>query len=67
MSHTTDCVLGHSDFEVERLQIQAAATAHSGIENQIPWNIIHDALPRWLTEDDPDFVAAKEAAERRER
>ncbi len=38
--------------------------AHSGIESQIPWNVIHDDLPRWRTEDDPDFVAAKEAAER---
>jgi hypothetical protein len=40
--------------------------AHCGIESQIPWNIIHDDLPRWRTEDDPDFVAAREAAERRE-
>ena len=37
--------------------------AHSGIESQIPWNLIHDGLPRWRTEDDPDFVAAKETAE----
>src|SRR5262245_45226922 len=26
----------------------------------------HDDLPQWRTEDDPDIVAAKEAAERRE-
>ncbi len=39
---------------------------HSGIESQIPWDTIHDDLPRWRTEDDPDFVAAKEAAERGE-
>src|SRR5215467_5743892 len=36
--------------------------AHTGIESQIPWNIIHDDLPRWRTEDDPDFNAAKKAA-----
>ena len=36
--------------------------AHSGIESQISWNIIHDDLPRWRTEDDPDFNAAKNAA-----
>src|SRR5512144_1461048 len=28
MSQTTDYVLGHSDFEIERLQIQAAAVAN---------------------------------------
>ncbi len=40
--------------------------AHSGIESQIPWDIIHDDLPHWRTEDDPDYIAAKEAAERGE-
>jgi hypothetical protein len=39
---------------------------HTGIESQIPWDIIHDDLPRWRTEDDPDYVAAKEAAEQGE-
>ncbi len=39
---------------------------HSGIESHIPWDVIHDDLPRWRTEDNPDFVAAKEAAERDE-
>jgi hypothetical protein len=39
---------------------------HTGIESQIPWDIIHDDRPRWRTEDDPDIIAAKEAAERRE-
>ena len=28
MSQTTDYVLGHSDFEIERLQIQAAVLAN---------------------------------------
>lgn len=37
--------------------------AHSGIESQIPWDIIHDDLPQWRTEDDPDFIRDKEAAE----
>ena len=32
----------------------------------ILWDTIHDDLPRWRTEDDPEFVAAKEAAERGE-
>jgi adenylate cyclase len=36
---------------------------HSGIESQIPWNVIHDDLPRTRTEDDPDFIAARKAAE----
>ena len=34
---------------------------HAGIESQIPWDIIHDDLPRWRTEDDPVYVARKEA------
>ena len=38
--------------------------SHSGIESQIPWDIIHDDLPRRRTEDEPDTIAAKEAAER---
>ena len=29
---------------------------HAGIESQIPWNVIHDDLPRCRTEDDPDFL-----------
>jgi hypothetical protein len=33
--------------------------SHSGVESQIPWDIIHDDLPRWRTEDDPDSVAAR--------
>ena len=36
---------------------------HSGIESHIPWDVIHDDRPRERTEDDPDFVAMKEAAE----
>ena len=40
--------------------------AHSGIESRIPWNVIHDGLPQCRTEDDPNFVTAKEAAEGRE-
>jgi len=39
---------------------------HSGIESQIPWDIIHDDLGSCRTEDDPVFLAAKEAAERGE-
>ncbi len=38
--------------------------AHSGIESRIPWDIIHDDLGSWRTEDDYAFIAAKEAAER---
>ncbi len=37
---------------------------HSGIESQIPWDVIHDDLGSCRTEDDPDYIAAKEAAER---
>jgi hypothetical protein len=32
---------------------------HLGIESQISWDLIHDNLPRWRTEDDPEFIAAK--------
>ena len=31
---------------------------HLGIESQIPWDIIHDSLPQYLTEDDPAFIEA---------
>jgi hypothetical protein len=39
---------------------------HSGIESRISWDVIHGDLPQWRTEDDPDYTAAKEAAERGE-
>ena len=39
---------------------------HSGIESQIPWDIIHDDLGSCRTEDDPDYIAAKKAAEQGE-
>ena len=39
---------------------------HSGIEGRLSWDVIHDDLPQWRTEDDPDYIAAKEAAERGE-
>ena len=38
-------------------------SGHSGIESRIPWDVIHDDLPQWRTEDDPDYIAAKETAE----
>jgi hypothetical protein len=41
--------------------------SHSGIESQMPWMTIDDALPRWLTEDDPDMIRAVAAAKERER
>ena len=28
---------------------------HLGVESQIPWEIIHDSLPKYRTEDDPEF------------
>ena len=31
---------------------------HLGIESQIPWEIIHDSLPQYRTEDDPEFKEA---------
>ena len=31
---------------------------HLGIESQIPWDIIHDDLPQYRTEDDPEFIDA---------
>jgi hypothetical protein len=39
---------------------------HHGIESQIPWNVIHDDLPRMRTEDDPDVVAAQAAVDQAE-
>ena len=39
---------------------------HLGIESQIPWLRIDDDLPRWRTEDYPEYRAAKAAAERGE-
>ena len=29
---------------------------HLGIESQVPWDIIHDSLPQYRTEDDPAFI-----------
>lgn len=40
--------------------------AHSGIESQLPWLKIDDALPRWRTEDDPALIAAQTAAGQKE-
>ena len=31
---------------------------HLGIESQISWETIHDTLPRYRTEDDPEFIKA---------
>jgi hypothetical protein len=39
--------------------------AHSGNERRTSWNVVHDDLPRWRTEKDPDFAAAKKSGERR--
>ncbi len=35
---------------------------HMGIESQIPWDTIHDDLPRIRTEEDPSTAAAMAAA-----
>lgn len=37
---------------------------HSGIESRIPWDLIHDDLPQWRTEDDAEFVATREELEK---
>ncbi len=31
---------------------------HLGIESKICWDIIHDNLPQYRTEEDPDFISA---------
>jgi hypothetical protein len=31
---------------------------HLGIESQISWETIHDTLPPYRTEDDPEFIKA---------
>lgn len=31
---------------------------HLGIESKISWDIIHDNLPQFRTEEDPDFITA---------
>ena len=33
-----------------------------GIESKIPWDIIHDNLPQYRTEDDPEFIEASRLA-----
>ena len=35
---------------------------HLGIESKIPWDIIHDNLPQYRTEDDPEFIEASRLA-----
>ena len=35
-----------------------------GIESKVPWFNIDDDLPRWRTEDDPEYLAARELAAR---
>lgn len=32
---------------------------HLGMESRIPWDTIHDDLPCWNTEDDPEVIEAK--------
>ncbi len=39
---------------------------HWGVESQVPWLTIDDGLPRTRTEDEPEFIAAKAAAEQGE-
>ena len=39
---------------------------HSGMESRIPWDTIHDDLPCWNTEDDPDFINARSRLAERE-
>jgi hypothetical protein len=43
-----------------------APKTHSGVESQMPWLKIDDALPKWRTEDDPYMIAAETAAKKRE-
>jgi hypothetical protein len=40
---------------------------HSGMESHIPWDAIHDDLPRWRTDDDPEFVATRSELEKLSR
>ena len=37
---------------------------HSGVESRIPWDTIHDDLPQWSTESDPELNASQAALER---
>ena len=37
---------------------------HSGMESRIPWDAIHDDLPCWETENDPDFNQGRGEYER---
>lgn len=39
---------------------------HFGIESHIPWDAIQGGLPRARTEDDPEIIALRTAAEQRE-
>ncbi len=37
---------------------------HSGVESRIPWDTIHDKLPCWETESDPEFNETREEFEK---
>ena len=37
---------------------------HSGMESRIPWDVIHDDLPCWETENDPEFNQGRGEYER---
>ncbi len=39
---------------------------HLESEIRVPWDPIHDVLPRWRMADDPAFIAFKPAAEHSE-
>ncbi len=41
-------------------------TCHNGMESRIPWDTIHDNLPCWETEKDPDFNQGQEEYKRLE-
>lgn len=41
-----------------------AGAGPSGMESHIPWDAIHDDLPQWRTDDDPEFVKTREALEK---
>ena len=48
------------------LRLYATMAVHLEREFCIPWDPIHEILPRWRMEDDPVFIAFKPAVEHSE-
>ena len=57
--HSLDAVFVGTLDELENLKPNGC---NLGIESKIHWDIIHDNLPQYRTEDDPEFIEASRLA-----